>query len=96
MPVPPKCEGCGRCCVRSGPHLDVYVAPGDLVPLAMVETVEGIRLMRRDADGVCVALDRATKLCTIYENRPLCCRELQRNDPDCVAACAARSPWDPQ
>lgn len=88
MPVPSSCHGCGRCCVRTGPHLDVHVALGDQVPPAMVELIDGSLWMRRTADQTCVALDPATKLCTIYEQRPYGCRELQRNDPDCVSACS--------
>jgi Fe-S-cluster containining protein len=90
MPLPPTCHGCGRCCVRTGPHLDVYVGPGELVPWSMTEEVDGLRLMRRTADRSCVALDPRTRLCTIYDQRPWSCRELQRGDPDCLAACADR------
>ena len=87
MAVPEACAGCGRCCVRTGDHLDVYVSPGDDVPPAMVEVVNGLLWMKRTPDQTCVALDPATKLCRIYDVRPWSCRELQRGDPDCVSAC---------
>ena len=90
MTVPATCRGCGRCCVRTGPHLDVYVAPGEDVPREMIELVGGLQWMRRAADQSCVALDPVTRECRIYELRPLGCRELQQGDPDCVSACGGR------
>lgn len=41
-------------------------------------------VMRRLEDGWCVALDRRTMLCTIYEQRPFICREYQAGDYDCL------------
>lgn len=41
-------------------------------------------VMRRLEDGWCVALDRQTMLCTIYEKRPFICREYQAGDYDCL------------
>lgn len=32
-------------------------------------------VMRRCADGRCIALDRDTHLCTVYENRPATCQK---------------------
>lgn len=31
--------------------------------------------MRRDADGFCACLDRQTRRCSIYEHRPLTCKQ---------------------
>lgn len=39
--------------------------------------------MDQRGDGACVALDPATRLCTIYEIRPLTCREFARGDTLC-------------
>lgn len=41
-------------------------------------------IMHRLDDGWCVALDRQSMLCTIYEQRPLICREYQAGDHDCL------------
>lgn len=41
-------------------------------------------IMRRLDDGWCAGLDRQTMLCTIYEQRPLICREYQAGDYDCL------------
>jgi Fe-S-cluster containining protein len=40
--------------------------------------------MRSLDDGWCAALDRQTMLCTIYERRPLICREFEVGDSDCL------------
>ncbi len=39
--------------------------------------------MQRLDDGWCVALDRETKMCTIYENRPWVCREFEMASYEC-------------
>jgi Fe-S-cluster containining protein len=41
--------------------------------------------MRRLDDGWCAALDRNTMLCTIYEKRPLICREFATGSDECLA-----------
>lgn len=41
-------------------------------------------VMARLADGWCAALDRNTMLCTIYERRPVICRDYQVGDSDCI------------
>jgi Fe-S-cluster containining protein len=41
-------------------------------------------VMARLDDGWCSALDRKTLLCTIYEHRPLICRDYQMGDFDCI------------
>ncbi|MEO6001875.1 MAG: YkgJ family cysteine cluster protein [Opitutus sp.] len=74
----PACAGCGTCC-----RLLVELGPSDVVPEELVATHEGIRCMDQDGDGTCVALDRATKLCTIYEQRPSVCRTFERGSGLC-------------
>lgn len=57
----------------------------DDIPL---ELTEGDRrdgwVMARLADGWCVALDRKTMRCTIYERRPTICRDFPEGDADCL------------
>jgi uncharacterized protein len=75
---PPPCAGCGRCC-----HLVVELRPGDDVPGNFIVEHAGIPCMDQRADGACVALDPATFLCTIYEDRPQTCREFSRGGELC-------------
>lgn len=44
---------------------------------------EGWVMLRLD-DGWCAALNRSTMRCTIYERRPLICREYEMGDSDCI------------
>lgn len=74
----PACAGCGLCC-----HLVVELKPGDDIPDELVALREGIRCMDQHADGACVALDPATRLCTIYETRPQTCRDFARGSALC-------------
>jgi Fe-S-cluster containining protein len=75
----PACAGCGICC-----HLVVELRPGvDDVPEELVVEREGVRCMDQRGDGACVALDFATRLCTIYDRRPQTCRDFKRGEPLC-------------
>jgi uncharacterized protein len=74
----PACAGCGLCC-----HLVVELRPGDDVPAELVAVREGVRCMDQHGDGACVALDPATRICTIYENRPQTCRDFTRGESIC-------------
>ena len=74
----PACAGCGLCC-----HLVVELRPGDDVPAELVAVREGVRCLDQHGDGACVALDPATRLCTIYERRPQTCRDFQRGEALC-------------
>ena len=74
----PACAGCGQCC-----HLLVELRPGDDVPEDLVVEHEGVRCLDQHGDGACVALDRATRLCTIYERRPQTCRDFTRGEALC-------------
>ena len=40
--------------------------------------------MRRLDDGWCAALDRDSMRCSIYEVRPLICREFEMGAPECL------------
>jgi Fe-S-cluster containining protein len=65
------CERCaGSCC-----QLTVVIDANDAIPPELVQLVDdGPPRMRRADDGACVALDRSTFRCTIYDARPATCR----------------------
>jgi Fe-S-cluster containining protein len=82
----PACVGCGQCC-----HQVVELAPlTDFIPEEYVVEHDGVRCMEQRGDGACVALDRVTRLCTIYEFRPQVCRDFQRGEALCRRAVAGR------
>ncbi len=66
-----SCTRCEAVCCR----LTVVLADGDQVAAELVvRDANGIEMMARGDDGWCVALDRATRRCSIYETRPATCR----------------------
>lgn len=77
-----SCSTCKANCCR----LEVMLITDTGVPDRYVEVDRwgGMTMARLD-DGWCAALDRATMLCTIYENRPLICREFAMGGDDCIA-----------
>lgn len=92
MPNPiddlPACAGCGICC-----HLVVALLPGvDKVPEELVVEHAGVRCMDQRGDGACVALDPASRLCKIYEQRPQTCRDFRRGEALCRAVVAKAGP----
>lgn len=75
----PACAGCGQCC-----HLLVELVAGvDDVPEELVVEHSGVRCLEQHGDGACMALDLATRLCTIYERRPQVCRQFERGSGLC-------------
>jgi Fe-S-cluster containining protein len=86
--IPEKCAGCGACCYG----LVVEAAGGD-VPFEMMTTDDKKRavMKQRPEDKSCVALDRATGLCTIYEDRPTICREFNTDSGQCLEQVANRA-----
>ncbi len=88
MTLPDTCNGCGCCCIRATPEMDVLVAVDDRVPETLTVELGGLHWMQRRADGECVALDHAARTCTLYTVRPQGCRELERGSPDCMRALA--------
>ncbi len=55
------------------------------VPDRFIQTDQwGSQTMARLDDGWCIALDRATMLCTIYDRRPLICREFKMGGSECL------------
>jgi uncharacterized protein len=55
------------------------------VPSHLIATDQwGAMTMAQLDDGWCIALDRGSHLCTIYENRPWVCREFEMGSPECI------------
>ena len=75
------CASCEACCCR----LEVMLITETGVPDRYIEEDKwGGQTMHRLNDGWCAALDRETMMCTIYEVRPLICREFQEGSPECI------------
>ncbi len=76
-----SCSNCRACCCQ----LEVILMGDDSVPRHLTHEDEwGGEVMRRLDDGWCVALDRDTMLCTIYERRPDVCREYEMGGLACI------------
>jgi Fe-S-cluster containining protein len=50
----------------------------------IVEDEWGGRTMSRLEDGWCSALDRNSMMCSIYDKRPLICRDFEMGEYECV------------
>lgn len=75
------CAECEACCCK----LQVWLMPGDDVPDHLIEYDRwNTATMQRRADGWCAALSRDTLLCTIYQNRPMICREFAMGGSECI------------
>lgn len=82
-----SCATCRACCCK----LEVLLMGDDDVPERLTRQDRwGGWTMRRLDDGWCVALDRATMLCTIYAQRPGVCRDYEVGDSDCLIEFVAR------
>ena len=77
-----SCSTCRASCCR----LEVMLVTDTGVPERFVAVDEhgGMTMARLD-DGWCAALDRATMSCTIYDRRPLICREFEMGGWECLA-----------
>lgn len=76
-----SCSACAACCCR----LEVLLMGDDDIPVALsAEDKWGGWVMRRLADGWCIAVDRATMKCSIYDIRPGVCRDYPVGDSDCL------------
>jgi uncharacterized protein len=76
-----SCASCKAGCCR----LEVMLMGEDDIPPELTERDRwGGWVMARLEDGWCSALDRGTLLCTIYERRPMICREYQLGGFDCI------------
>jgi len=76
-----SCDNCDACCCR----LEVILISDTGVPGHFIKIDQwGGSTMRRLDDGWCAALNRNNMKCTIYENRPLVCREYVMGDYECI------------
>jgi len=76
-----SCSDCEACCCR----LEVMLITDTGVPDRYIDVDKwGGRRMARLDDGWCSALDRNTMLCSIYEQRPRICRELEMGEYECL------------
>lgn len=74
------CSNCQACCCR----LEVMIITETGVPESFISYDQwGGQTMLRLDDGWCAAVDRETLMCTIYENRPLICREFEMGSYEC-------------
>lgn len=78
-----NCLGCGKCCYLTDPYLDVELTFRDTVPIYMTTERNGLRWMRRNDDGSCIALNQETNLCMIYNDRPHECISFDQTHPLC-------------
>jgi len=75
------CSNCAACCCQ----LEVMLLTDTGVPERYIETDDwGGEVMARLDDGWCIALDRDTMRCTIYENRPWVCRIFETGSSECL------------
>ena len=75
-----ECSTCEAVCCR----LTVVLMPEDKVPeWMMTRDDRGMETMAKSEDGWCVALDRKTFACTIYDERPGICRKYAMGGPSC-------------
>ncbi|MFK8021449.1 MAG: YkgJ family cysteine cluster protein [Pseudomonadales bacterium] len=75
-----SCSNCQACCCR----LEVMIISDTGVPDIHIDVDKwGGETMLRLDDGWCSALDRDTYMCSIYENRPLICREFDMGSYEC-------------
>ena len=78
---PITCTNCQACCCQ----LEVRIVTDTGVPFQYIDYDKwGSEVMKRGDDGWCQALDRNTLMCTIYENRPLTCREFEMASGECI------------
>lgn len=92
MPAVPECLACGTCCFS---RLDTFVrvTGDDHTRLGergdALVWFDGNRAFMRMEGGHCAALlvDVAARrfVCSVYEQRPQACRDLERGSPACLA-----------
>ena len=89
------CSRCDAVCCR----LTVVLQEDDDIPAHLIEyQLDGLRVMAKDAEGWCVALDGARMNCGIYASRPEVCRRFVMNGPYCQSVRSEylqRGPVDP-
>lgn len=76
-----SCSNCRANCCR----LEVMIFTDTGVPEEHITLDKwGAETMLRLEDGWCSALNRETFKCSIYENRPLVCREFETGSFECI------------
>lgn len=76
------CTKCAAVCCR----LTVVLEPEDKIPPHLTtHLASGLRVMARNEQGWCVAVNTDQMNCGIYENRPAACRRFVMNGPYCRA-----------
>lgn len=94
----PACTSCGTCCFSTLPeYVRVFGCDWDRMDeraRALTEFI-GNRCYMRLEDGHCAALvvdpDERLFLCSIYEERPDCCRALPRGSGACLGELDAKA-----
>lgn len=75
------CATCQACCCQ----LEVLLITETGVPDHFIQHQDdSVSTMLRLDDGWCAALDRTSMRCTIYELRPLICREFEMSSDECI------------
>ncbi|WP_024890627.1 YkgJ family cysteine cluster protein [Luteimonas huabeiensis] len=87
MSAAPHCSACDAVCCR----LTVVLQPEDRIPERFTARQGGLRVMARDEQGWCVAIDGARMCCSIYDTRPGVCRRFAMAGPHCRASRAEYS-----
>ena len=88
--MPGDCRTCGACCFSdSTSYIDVTERDHERLgewSTELTDMVEGHRYMRME-DGHCIALEVVGQwlVCSIYDDRPAACHELERGSPPCLA-----------
>lgn len=96
-PSKPDCQTCGACCATfdvwlMDSDLDRFERSPNLLHLTVIPPGGAAgqwRFMRRDdKTGQCVALEGGLRSCrcTIYEHRPMLCRDFEAGSEDCLEA----------
>ncbi len=79
-PAHDHCDTCDAVCCR----LTVVLQGDDDVPERFTDITDaGLRVMARDDEGWCVAVDAARMCCSIYDTRPEVCRRFAMGGPYC-------------
>lgn len=76
------CSTCDAVCCRLTVILD---ADDGIAEHLTAITDTGLRVMAKDEEGWCVALDSAHMRCSIYDARPDTCRRFHMGGPYCEA-----------
>lgn len=78
----PLCEECGACCAHDDP-VWIEVTAFDRMHIPMELLSEDLKSMRM-IDGRCAALKGQPGACSIYEIRPLACRQISPGSNLCL------------